>query len=676
MRPLRTGAALLLSLLLAACGGGRVPPPGAPVAAPPADAAILVGAALPPGQLMQIGGPWLSHAGVVSQVGFAAGGVLVSAGGGHVRVWEPSGALRWQSFELGSDARFAISADGARIAVAHAQIFAAGRTAIYELDGRAGPELSLGSVDALAFSPDGQRLVVANPQLTVFDLVEGRRVAMANHGALAVGFAGDDAVIAVSADGVRRWRWQSGQVELLHPFPAPPSAVALAREGEAVAWAAGSEVRFLPLGGAASGSVVTAPRPVQALALAPLGEAVAVGWEGVVAVWSTGEGARQKWSFASKSRLRPALGFSSTGQTLLASESGRLVARSAERGAYEQMSGDRTTFSDFDPSGDPVVMRGGEVWRVALASGARVAGGDELADAPAWTSDFAHGGGGVVMGWDPMATLDCQPLRTWLRGGAERTVAAPRGCEEEAGEVWFPGPGLVVAAGKPSEVWDVVKGQRLLAVPVRAARLVAASFSADRRWLVMVHLTEEQEDERGHGYAGSPDGVDDAETDEEADEEIDEEIDGDDAPDDDGDDGRSDEEREARAAAEHAGDGYDPELEPHYLVEVIALGKPRPRDQWRPARQLAWYEKAGLESVAILNDGTIFAGVEDGRVVAAAPGADELLEIGRLTSRVFLARPAPTGAVVAMTDEDERTVLFSTQAARATQGEPAATAPR
>lgn len=668
MKQMCTSARALLVLSLAVgCGGGRGASPAAARGALRGDDSIALGAALPAGQLIQIGGPRLSHASKIEQVDFAAGGALVSAAGGHLRVWEPSGALRWQSFELDSSTRFAVSGDGALIAAAHARLFADGRTTIYEVSGRERQRLSLGSVDALAFSPDAQRLVVVNPQLTVFELGQGQRVGMLNQDALAVSFADDDTVIAVSRDGVRRWSWRTGKVEVVQAFPTPPDAVALARGGESVAWtvrvAAGSAVHVLQLDGTSARSEVTVPGPVRGLALSPLGDAVALSLQGGFGVWTTGEGARLKWSLPDPGMSRAALAFSSTGERLITGMSGRVATLEAERGAYERASEDRTIFYDFDPSGDPLVSRGEQLWRVELPGGGRaLVEAHVLTDSPGWASDFAYGAGGLLMGWDALATLDCKPLRLWLRGAAERTLPAPGDCDAEAGEAWFPGPGWVLSGGKRPQVWDAVKERQVFRLPERPQRLVDASFSVDQRLLVMVFLTEEQEEERGHGYAGSPDGDDDE------DDEGDDDGDGD--GDGDGDDGLREEERAAQAAMDHDGDGYDPSLEVHYVVEVVDLTKLAGRgpEGWAPTRSITWYEKAPLDGAVILNDGTIFVGAEDGRVLAAAPGADELLEVARLTSSVTVGRASPTGAAAAMTDDDARTVLFSAAVARASAG--------
>lgn len=642
-----------------------------------ADRDVVV-AGLPRGQLARIGRLRLEHSGKIEAVAFLADGALVSSSRELVRVWEQSGALRWQSFDPGQldvFSSFATSADGALVAVSHRDPLEQ-RVAIYERSGRRRASLRLASGRPLAVSRDGRTLAMSSsialggaggepliaPQAAPLELVEvpaqqpPRVVAAKQLPASAASFLDDELLIAVTAGQVHRWRWRGGGVERVKAFDHPGRQMALAPDGTAAAWADGPRVTVLQLdakGEAGALRELVVGGEVDALALAAGGAQLAVGWGDQLAVWSVGDQPRQQWratrvATSGLGVARSALALSRDGKWLAFADGGKLVVWDAERGpapaesagagratagsaatAVASASDEAASFYGFDAGGAPILRRGAALFRVAPGSGAQTPADALFAEAPKWRASsvarFAYGPGGLLMGWDAEGTLSCEPLRVWMRGVGESAVRSARACEQHH-VAWYAGPGLVLGAGEPFEVHDLANdaahGTLLLKGPARGGRVVSASFSANRRWLVVA---------RDVGDAGAREGGG--------------------AP------GR-------------------------YVIELVELARlPRPSGPpgaseaspeavWAPARTWPWRERAALHTVAVLDDGAIFAGAIDGRVLAAAAGVAVLGEVARMNEGVLTATAAPTGKAIAFTDMELQTLVLSAEAV--TQARPAA----
>lgn len=254
-------------------------------------------------------GTLAGHAGGVTALAFAAGGVLVSAGADErLRVWCPGSGRQLRAVpQAAADLRLAVSADGTLVAVA-----SPGRpeVVVWHLD-QAKPVVRLDgpwlTVSALAFAPAGDTLAVGHPCGTVrlWEVATGSEIAKWQAGGPVgtVAFEPDGRTVAVGvaaappAAEVRFWDTRAGTERADRPplrLPAPASGLVFAgdqivtagRDGDLRLWDAST--------GAAAGRVRAHAGEAAGLALTP----------DRTAVFSAGDSSVKQWPLAALAHAR------------------------------------------------------------------------------------------------------------------------------------------------------------------------------------------------------------------------------------------------------------------------------------------------------------------------------------------------------------------------------------
>jgi hypothetical protein len=106
------------------------------------------------------------------------------------------------------------------------------------------------------------------------------------------------------------------------------------------------------------------------------------------------------------------------------------------------------------------------------------------ADRPAWAQTIVRGTGAVVA-YDDEQTTKCGPLKLWIAGKGERTLAKPRGCSDDVVRVWLVGPGIAISNTSSPAVWDMAEPHKLFDLDVGLRPLVTAQVSADGQRLLV-----------------------------------------------------------------------------------------------------------------------------------------------------------------------------------------------
>src|SRR6185436_2545328 len=105
---------------------------------------------------------------------------------------------------------------------------------------------------------------------------------------------------------------------------------------------------------------------------------------------------------------------------------------------------------------------------------------------PAWADTVITGTNGVTMAFGDDPLDQCAPLKVWIAGKGERTLAKPRKCNEEHAGTWQPGPGIVVVNAPSPEVRDAVANAALFKLDFGPRPLAAARISSDGKRLLLV----------------------------------------------------------------------------------------------------------------------------------------------------------------------------------------------
>lgn len=495
----------LVPLMFVACkssgGSGSVPPPpsgvDAIVSRPTPDDAkgasspvpavayrdVVVGKPLPGGQLLQMGGPRWSHPGIADQVEITASGAIVSASPSHVRLWEASGALRWQVFSPSSLSRFTLSRDEKWIAVAQGD-FDRARVSVYELGGPLRFSMETGAVSALAFSPDGTKLAIASSAVSLYDATTGKLLKTIKGLAFAVGFSADGRLITIGKDRLQRWNGTDDAGESVASIPSSSRTSAMNRSATLVAWGNGSALEVTKLGGEQIRIDNVAPAAIAAVALSDDGTAAMVGWPGGIAAWDLSPSPTKRWQVETRVKSRPAIAFGRSGNVVVASDARGVFTLDASTGKELTLKEDRLRFVGFAADGNLIVSKGNTYHLVDVRTGADGPKQEMPEGSPASNDSFLYGVDGLAVTWDSGAQGECKALRVWLSGQGERTLRPPAGCRDAP---WTVGPGFVAADGSKTTIWDLVENKPRLILPSTPRPRIGLAFSADRHWLVTAY---------------------------------------------------------------------------------------------------------------------------------------------------------------------------------------------
>jgi hypothetical protein len=472
---LRLLALSLCCLVACRSGGSRTAPPSpsstdAGAAQPPLTGSasspptkpesiayqdVLVGDALPSGQIAQVGPPRWSHPGIAAQVAVTSDGSLVSASSSHVRLWDStSGAMRWQVFTPAEKTSFALSRDGKAIAIAQGD-FDAARVSIYEVGGPQRVSFESGPVTGLAFSPDGSKLAVASASVVIYQASDGKRLSGLKGYALAIGFSEDGALIVVGRDGIQRWNGTDATAAPVSAFSAPPSAAVVAPSSGVVAWVNGSSLQISTPKGSSIKIEAAATSPITALAISAKGDVVLVGWPGGIAAWDVGPTPTKRWQMETRFKSRPAIALDDAATTVGISDARGVFIAEASTGKELHTKEERLRFLGFAGDGNLLVARGQVYESVDLHTAALTPTRDLPEGAPAWVDSYVYGANGEATGWSSAAIAECAPLKIWVTGVGERSIRPPtgararmeiRGCPDRASS-WR------TAANPPYGMW-------------------------------------------------------------------------------------------------------------------------------------------------------------------------------------------------------------------------------
>ncbi|HEY0992138.1 MAG TPA: hypothetical protein VGD80_34035 [Kofleriaceae bacterium] len=463
-------------------------PAGAPSAAPASGDIVRSPDKLPSGAVAIIGAAALSSPSFVSDVALSSSGQLAMCGDRYARLWDvASGRLLWSQRTPGGGARCALSSDGARIAIVSKG--KSGSTDIAVHDWKSGTHAdSVTPGTAPWFGVDGAAFVVARGGVEVRDTATNKATRKAATPGLAAGLAADGALIVVARTQIARVT-PDGASAPVATLPASIEAAAVSADASKVAWTTGKQTGTVDV---ATGAVAPLPDPggtVETLALSPRGALLAVGIEGGLSVWEVA-GAKRLWGVAPKRRgLSPAVAFSPDGKSLAYTEARSAIVADARTGKAPAPQ-PRHFFAGWTPAGTAIVVDDANK-KVALdlASGKTSESFETEKDPPgrpAWADTVITGANGVTMAFGDDQLDQCAPLKVWIAGKGERTLARPRKCNEEHAGTWQPGPGIVVVNASPPEVRDAAANIALFRLDFGPRPLAAARISSDGKRLLLV----------------------------------------------------------------------------------------------------------------------------------------------------------------------------------------------
>ena len=435
-----------------------------------------------------IGAATLSSPSFVSDVALSSSGQLAMCGDRYARLWEvATGRLLWSQRTPGGGVRCALSSDGARIAVVSKG--KSGSTEIVVHDWKSGSHADSVTPGTVPwFGLEGTSFVVARGGVEVRDTGTNKVARKAGAPGIAAGLAGDGALIVVARTQVTRVK-PDGTSAPVATLPASIENAAVSADASKVAWTTGKQTGTVDV---ATGTDAPLPDPggkVETLALSPRGDLLAVGIEGGLSVWELA-GAKRLWGIAPKRRgLSPAVAFSPDGKSLAYTDTRNAVVADARTGKAPAPQ-PRHFFAGWTPAGTAIVVDDASK-KVALdlASGKTSETFETEKDPPgrpAWADSIVTGANGVAMAYNDDQLDQCAPLKVWIAGKGERTLAKPRKCNEEATGTWQPGPGVVVVNAPSPEVRDAVANTALFKLDFGPRPLIAAQVSADGKRLLIV----------------------------------------------------------------------------------------------------------------------------------------------------------------------------------------------
>jgi WD40 repeat protein len=462
--------------------------PSAPASTPsPASDIVRSPDKLPTGAVAIIGAATLSNPSFVTDVALSSSGQLAMCGDRYARLWDvATGRLLWSQRAAAGGVRCALSPDGARIAIVHKG--PSGSTEIAVHDWKAGTH-NAGVTPGSApwFGLDGAAFVVARGGVEVRDTASNKATRKAATPGVAAGLAADGTLIVVARTQITRVK-PDGASEPVATLPASIDAAVVSADASRVAWTTGKQTGTVDI---ATGAVSPLPDPggkVETLALSAQGDLLAVGIEGGLSVWEVA-GVKRLWGIEPKRKgLSPAVGFSPDGKSLAYGEVRSAIVADARTGKAPAAPV-RHFFAGWTPAGTAIVVDSANK-KVALdvASGATTASFETEKDPPgrpAW-ADVVITGANVVMAYAADHLDQCAPLKVWIAGQGERTLAKPRKCNEEAEGTWQPGPGIVVVNAPSPEVRDAATGKALFGLDFGLRPLVFARISSDGKRLLLV----------------------------------------------------------------------------------------------------------------------------------------------------------------------------------------------
>ena len=449
---LTRSAAAVVALALAACGKksdtGKQPPNGnsatAKTDASPSTAADA--AATAPANTagtMVFGKPVRSHPDVIDRIEAGPQGLTLTCSASAVRLWDADGMLRWgRSGEFRARA-CALSSDGKRVAVV-------------ERKGGTGTAFEVRISDV---SGGADRWVPGAPA------------------ALALRFVGDD-LLSVALDQVQLWT--NGKASTVAKLPAPARTAAISADGKVVAWSDGSKVGLHTTTGEATAVPVTVEGEIKRIALSADATKVALGSDRTVTLWDV-PGAKVVW--ASKVDLRvphsPAVAFDAAGRVMASYVSNQVTL--GDDGTWPPVT-PVPRFIEWTADGAARILEGKSEFAVSVTTGERSPASPD--GTPEWADNRATGIDGVTTAW----TSDgCSPLRSW-RKGAERSLAAPAGCDPEADGLqgWQVGATRAFAIGKTITAFDLIDGKELGRLAANGRPVEALAVSADGATALLV----------------------------------------------------------------------------------------------------------------------------------------------------------------------------------------------
>jgi WD40 repeat protein len=442
---------------------------------------------LPSGAVAIIGAPVLSNPASVDDIALSSRGQLLTCGGSYARLWEvASGRLLWSHRAPSGSLRCALSPDGAQIAVVAENKSESSEIVVH--DWKAGTRTT-GATSGIApwFGLDGASFVVARGGVSVRDTQTNKPTRSPEIAGVAAGLAVDGALIVVARTTVVRVK-SDGASEPVATLPATIESAVVSADASRVAWTTGKQVGTIDV---ATGAVTPLPDPggrVEHIALSPKGDLVAVGAGGGLSVWELA-GAKRLWGVAPKARGQsPALGFSPDGKSLAYAGTGRAIIADARTGNAPPAP-PAHRFAGWTPAGAAIVAdeAGGKVALdlKTFASTSRFEPIRDPADRPAWAHTIIRGTG-LVVAYDDEQTTKCGPLKLWIEGKGERTLAKPRGCNDDVVQVWFVGPGIAISNTSSPAVWDAVESHKLFDLDIGLRPLVTAQVSPDGQRLLVV----------------------------------------------------------------------------------------------------------------------------------------------------------------------------------------------
>jgi WD40 repeat protein len=470
---------ILVALL--AIGAGRS------AAAEPAPDDVVV-SGLPGSAVARIGAPrWQQAGGAVQLDARFDQGLIVGADDAQrVRIWSATDRrLLWQARTTTRMAAFALSADGARIAVGVGVDLAI-------TDWRADKQLAKftsGGATQLAWSPDGAQLAYGNAGLHVVDAHGVAVRDLAGARPLRIVFAGAQRLLYANAAGI-------SALDLALPGSSPTTvsaasqpvrAAAFSADGARAAWTDGKRVVRVDV---ATG-VQTEVRGWTGGAVA----AVAVASSGTVAIYGmkqlavTDTAGALTWKQEVTPTAAHAAAFSADGKRLVYGGRWlREVELGTPRGPALVPDLETSHFVGFSDPATVRVRRGKDHAGVlTLVNGAWAAATPRAnprpAGAPSWVDRWQSTSIGQTIGWSVAEANTCKRLRVWTRGRPVQTFAPGR-CSDndpaignEVGAApWTIQDRFVIATAAPVTFYDATTGKTLGTLPALAEATDAGEY--------------------------------------------------------------------------------------------------------------------------------------------------------------------------------------------------------